>query len=115
VQADQQGHPGTKEAAVNSKPASGEPAPDTGQVRLELDVYGMRCQGCATNLRLGLGEVEGVDQVEVNLPGNRVTVAGQDDVLQQAAVRAKVEELGYRLTPRTPLVQPLRIGRFGRT
>jgi copper chaperone CopZ len=87
----------------SSRPASGDPAADAGQVRLELDVYGMRCQGCATNLRLGLGEVEGVGQVEVDLPGNRVAVIGQADVLQEAAVRAKVQELGYRLTAKASL------------
>jgi copper chaperone CopZ len=74
-------------------------------VRLELVVYGMRCQGCATALRLGLGEVDGVRQVAVDVPGSRVAVVGRAGVLEEPALRAKVEELGYRLTPRTP---PLR-------
>jgi copper chaperone CopZ len=90
---------------VNSKPANGDPEPGPGEVRLELAVYGMRCQGCATNLRLGLGEVDGVRQVDVDLPGNTISVAGRPDLLEEAALRTKVEELGYRLTPKAPLFQ----------
>jgi hypothetical protein len=54
---------------VSSTPANGDAEPGPGEVWLELDVYGMRCQGCATNLRLGLGEVDGVRQVDVDVPG----------------------------------------------
>lgn len=90
---------------MSSRPASGEPAPDAGEVRLEFDVYGMHCQGCATDLRLGLGEVDGVRQVDVDVGGSRVVVVGQADRLKEMAVRATVEQLGYRLTPRKPLLQ----------
>jgi copper chaperone CopZ len=90
---------------VSSTPANGDAEPGPGEVWLELDVYGMRCQGCATNLRLGLGEVDGVRQVDVDVPGERVAVVGQAELLDEAALRTKVEELGYRLTPKAPLFQ----------
>jgi copper chaperone CopZ len=98
---------------VNSRPVNGDAEPGPGELRLELAVYGMHCQGCAIALELGLGEVNGVRQVQVDVPGQRVAVVGQADVLQEPVVRAKVEELGYRLTPRTPLLQRWRRG--GRT
>ena len=87
-----------------STPATGKPEPQPGEVRLELAVYGMRCQGYATAPRLGLGEVDGVRQVAVDVPGGRVAVVGRAGVLEEPALRAKVEELGYRLTPRKPLL-----------
>jgi copper chaperone CopZ len=74
----------------------------------------MRCQGCATNLRLGLSGVDGVRQVDVDLPGNRVAVIGQANVLQEAAVRARVAELGYRLTSKASLFQRLKTIRASR-
>jgi copper chaperone CopZ len=89
---------------VISAPASGDPEPQPGEVRLELTVYGMRCQGCATALTLGLGEVDGVRQVDVDVPGNSIVVVGQADLLKEPALQAKVEELGYRLTPRKSLL-----------
>lgn len=87
----------------------GPPSLEQGEVRLELAVYGMRCQGCATALTLGLGEVAGVRQVEVDVAGNRIAVVGH------TALQAKVEELGYRLTPRRSLLQGWRrVGRAAR-
>jgi P-type Cu+ transporter len=86
-------------------PPSGPPALDPGEVRLELAVYGIRCQGCATALTLGLGEVDGVCQVDVDVAGNRIAVVGQADLVNEPALRAKVQELGYRLTPRRSLLQ----------
>jgi hypothetical protein len=56
VQAD---HHGREEAALSSTPATSQPTPNASEVHLELAMYGMRCQGCATNLRLGLGELDG--------------------------------------------------------
>ncbi len=90
---------------MSTKPASGEPGCEGGEVRLELDVYGMRCEGCATALRLGLGELDGVRQVDVDVGGSRVAVVGQADRLKETVLRATVEQLGYRLTPRKPLLQ----------
>lgn len=83
----------------------GPPSPDPGEVRLELAVFGMRCQGCATALTLGLGEVAGVRQVEVDVAGNRIAVVGHADLLKEPALQAKVQELGYRLAPRRSLLQ----------
>ena len=90
---------------MSSTPASGPSVPGPGGVRLELAVFGMRCQGCATALTLGLGEVDGVRQVHVDVAGNRIAVVGHADLLKEPALRAKVQELGYRLTPRTSLLQ----------
>jgi copper chaperone CopZ len=99
---------------VSSTPP-GPPSPEQGEVRLELAVYGMRCQGCATALTLGLGEVAGVRQVEVDVAGNRIAVVGHTGLLKEPALQAKVEELGYRLTPRRSLLQGWRrVGRAAR-
>lgn len=90
---------------MSTESASGEPGSEGGEVRLELDVYGRRCEGCATALRLGLGGLDGVRQVEVDVGGSQVVVVGQADRLKEMALRATVEQLGHRLTPRKPLLQ----------
>jgi cation transport ATPase len=96
---------------VNSRPANGDAEPGPGELRLELAVYGMHCQGCATALRLGLAEVDGVRQILGRCARPTGSRRRPSQVLQEPAVRAKVEELGYRLTPRTPLLQRWRRGR----
>ena len=54
---------------------------------------GMRCEHCEHAVRSELGEVAGVDSVDVDLETNLVTVRGQD--LDDAALRAALEEAGY--------------------
>jgi hypothetical protein len=53
---------------------------------------------------LGLAELDGVRRVDVDVLGNWLAVVGHADRLKEAAVRAKVEALSYRLTPRKPLL-----------
>ena len=56
-------------------------------------VPGMSCEHCEHAVRSELGEVAGVDSVDVDLETNLVTVRGQD--LDDAALRAAIDEAGY--------------------
>ena len=65
---------------------------------METFVYtvpGVHCAHCVEAVRSEVGAVPGVTAVEVDLVGKRVTVAGTD--LDDAAVRAAVEEAGYEV------------------
>lgn len=66
--------------------------------RLTLDVSGMKCEGCATNVGEALSAVEGVRRAEVSLEDGRAEVIGSDD-LEVDALRAAVEECGYESSP----------------
>lgn len=78
-----------------SRPASGERG--TADARIELPVYGMTCDGCATTVRFELGRVEGVTEVDVDVAASRAVVTGQAERLDEGALRARVEQLGYHL------------------
>lgn len=56
-------------------------------------VPGMSCGHCERAVRSELGQVEGVESVEVDLETKLVTVRGRD--LDDAALRAAIDEAGY--------------------
>ncbi len=58
-------------------------------------VEGMSCDHCKLSVTEEVEEVRGVEAVEVDLPTQRLTVRGED--LEDDAVRAAVEEAGYRV------------------
>jgi copper chaperone len=57
-------------------------------------VTGMTCEHCVRSVQEEVGEVAGVAGVEVDLASGAVTVTG-DRPIDDAAVRAAVEEAGY--------------------
>jgi cytochrome c-type biogenesis protein len=69
------------------------------EARIELPVYGMTCDGCATTVRFELGRVEGVSDVDVDVAKSRAVVTGKPERLDEGALRARVEQLGYHLQP----------------
>jgi copper chaperone len=56
-------------------------------------VPAIHCAHCATSIREEVYEVEGVEDVAVDLDTKLVTVSGRD--LDDAALRAAIEEAGY--------------------
>ena len=57
------------------------------------NVPAIHCAHCATSIREEISEVEGVDDVAVDLDTKVVTVSGSD--LDDAALRAAIVEAGY--------------------
>ena len=58
-------------------------------------VEGMTCQHCVASVQEEVSEVPGVQDVAVDLASGRVDVTGSD--VDDAAVRAAVEDAGYRV------------------
>ena len=56
-------------------------------------VPAMSCGHCKQSVSSALGEVVGVDSVDVDLDTKLVTVRGHD--LDDAALRAAIDEAGY--------------------
>ena len=56
-------------------------------------VSGMTCGHCVLSVKEEIGEIEGVQSVDVDLASGRVDVAGTDVTDEQ--VRAAVSEAGY--------------------
>ncbi|MDT0200931.1 copper ion binding protein [Nocardioides sp. AE5] len=59
-------------------------------------VTGMTCGHCVSSVSEEIGEISGVSGVEVDLSTGRVTVVSEAP-LDDAAVKAAVEEAGYQL------------------
>jgi copper chaperone len=57
-------------------------------------VPAIHCAHCATSIREEVSEVEGVDDVAVDLDTKVVTISGRE--LDDAALRAAIEEAGYQ-------------------
>lgn len=60
---------------------------------LTYSVPAIHCAHCATSIREEVSEVEGVEDVAVDVDAKLVTVSGS--VVDDAAVRAAIEEAGY--------------------
>ena len=98
-----------------------QPAPSAreGSTVAEIPVSGIKCDGCATTIKLGLAGVAGVQRVDVDVHRGAVTVARDLEVVDDAGLRAAIEELGYRVkstersspgSARSPLVAALTLG-----
>jgi len=61
-------------------------------------VKGMTCGGCVRKVRAAIGGVDGVNEVEIDFK-NRQAIVTSDDELDDAVVKAAVEEAGYEVTP----------------
>ena len=62
--------------------------------KLELEVTGMKCEGCARAVDAAPGGVDGVRRVDVSLDDGRAEVVG-DEALDAEALVAAVEEAGH--------------------
>lgn len=58
-------------------------------------VAGMTCAHCVASVTEEVGEVEGVETVDVELESGRLTVAGEG--FTDAAISAAVAEAGYEV------------------
>lgn len=61
-----------------------------------ITVEGMSCSGCAHSVRAALTHIPGVVEVNVDVTNGTVTIAS-DTPVDNADIRAAVEEAGYSL------------------
>lgn len=59
----------------------------------QFQVLNVKCAGCAANIKNGVGELNGVTQVEVKIDSGSVTVQGER--LDRGQIRTKLAALGY--------------------
>lgn len=62
----------------------------------EYTVTGMTCGHCVSSVREEVGEIVGVDTVDVDLASGRLTVTGDD--VSDDAVRRAVTDAGYEVS-----------------
>lgn len=62
-------------------------------VRLEFQVQNVKCNGCASTIRDGLGKDARVKEVTVDVPKGLVTVVATEDI--QIDLRMALKNLGF--------------------
>ena len=65
----------------------------------EYTVRGMTCSHCVAAVAEEVGQIEGIDDVDVDLSTGYLTFTS-DQPVDPASVRAAVEEAGYELATR---------------
>lgn len=68
--------------------------------QVEFRVSGMSCASCVVNIESVLGELPGVDRVDVSFGTERATVAFDPTRITPSELQAAVADAGYRLVPR---------------
>ncbi len=63
---------------------------------ITVTVTGMNCGHCATAVREEIGEISGVNTVDVDLATGAVTI-DSDTVVEPTAIKSAVEDAGYQL------------------
>lgn len=65
---------------------------------LEIQVEGMRCEGCERTVRTALTRIEGMRDVKADHQAKRVQVRFDPQLIDEQRVRAQIEQLGYQVT-----------------
>jgi copper chaperone len=60
-----------------------------------IQVEGMSCQHCVNGIKKAVGELKGINKVEVDLPGKKVTVELDPQMITLDTVKATIADQGY--------------------
>ena len=60
-----------------------------------LDITGMRCSACSSRIEKVVGRMEGVEEITVNLLTNKAQVNYDEGKLDNTAIIARIEKLGF--------------------
>lgn len=60
-----------------------------------LNVNGMSCEHCVKAVKGAVGTLNGVDSVDVDLKGNKVTVGFDPEKATVAIIKDAIEDQGY--------------------
>lgn len=63
-----------------------------------IKIIGMTCDHCVKSVKQGLAGLDGVRSVEVSLETGQAQVDYDEGRTDDDALRARVEEIGYRTT-----------------
>lgn len=60
-----------------------------------LNVNGMSCEHCVKAVKGAVGELNGVDSVNVDLKGKKVTIEFDSEKVTAAQIKDAIEDQGY--------------------
>jgi copper chaperone len=68
-----------------------------GMQNLKLKVTGMSCDHCVKTIQKAVGELSGVQQVNVDLDNKEVTVTMDENETDLKTITSKIVEVGYEV------------------
>ena len=60
-----------------------------------LDITGMSCSACSSRIEKVVSKMQGVEQISVNLLTNNAHISFDESVVDEAAIVARIEKLGF--------------------
>ena len=60
-----------------------------------LNVEGMSCSHCENSVKRAVGALDGVDKVEVDLKGKKVTIEFDPEKVSVVTIKDTIEDQGY--------------------
>jgi len=64
-------------------------------IQTKLMAEGITCDGCANSIKKALGRLEGVGNVEVDVPSKTITVEHDDSRVSRETVVETLEKAGF--------------------
>lgn len=64
---------------------------------VKFETEGMHCASCEMVIEMALEELDGVEKIEVNSAGNRVSVTYDDSKITDASISKTIEDAGYSI------------------
>ena len=61
--------------------------------KIEIQSSNIKCGGCVSSVQSGLKKLDGIKNVEIDIPSNIVTIEG--DGIDKTVIETKLAELGY--------------------
>ncbi|MGE5390271.1 MAG: copper chaperone CopZ [Deltaproteobacteria bacterium] len=62
-----------------------------------LNVEGMSCMHCVNAVKSSVGALPGINKVDVDLPGGKVTVTYDGNQVKLESIKDAIEEAGYEI------------------
>jgi copper ion binding protein len=63
--------------------------------KIVLNVEGMSCMHCVNSVKNAVGDIDGVENVDVNLEDKTVIVEYDSDKVKQSSIKIAIEDVGY--------------------
>ncbi|MDE5412860.1 heavy metal translocating P-type ATPase [Alkalihalobacterium chitinilyticum] len=63
--------------------------------KVDLDIKGMTCAACSSRIEKVVGKMEGVKEVQVNLPLEKGTVTFYEGLIELESITEKIHKLGF--------------------
>lgn len=60
-----------------------------------LDITGMSCSACSSRIEKVVSKMQGVEQISVNLLTNNAHISFDESIVDEAAIIARIEKLGF--------------------